>query len=91
MCSPIKGGGVRMWLGVRLMTIGWHAGGGEAARPTFARLRALAERLRAADPRLGPGLSMGMSDDYEVAIEEGSTLVRIGRAFFGARPDPVSG
>ena len=74
-----------------LMTVGWHAGGGEAARPTFARLRALAERLRAADPRLGPGLSMGMSDDYEVAIEEGSTLVRIGRAFFGARPDPVSG
>jgi pyridoxal phosphate enzyme (YggS family) len=69
-----------------LMTVGWHAGGGEAARPTFARLRDLAERARAADPRLGPGLSMGMSDDYEVAVEEGSTLVRVGRALLGERP-----
>jgi hypothetical protein len=49
------------------------------------RLRQLSERLRARDERLGPGLSMGMSDDYEVAIEEGSTLVRVGRALFGER------
>lgn len=69
-----------------LMTVGFHTGGGDAARPTFARLRELSERLRASDERLGPGLSMGMSDDYEIAIEEGSTLVRVGRALFGERP-----
>jgi pyridoxal phosphate enzyme (YggS family) len=69
-----------------LMTVGFHTGGGDAARPTFARLRELSERLRAADERLGPGLSMGMTDDYEIAIEEGSTLVRVGRALFGERP-----
>ncbi len=68
-----------------LMTVGWLTAGSAEARPTFARLRELSERLRAADPRLGPGLSMGMSDDYEVAIEEGSTLVRVGRALFGER------
>lgn len=72
-----------------LMTVGFHTGGGDAARPTFARLRELSERLRAADERLGPGLSMGMTDDYEVAIEEGSTLVRVGRALFGERPRPA--
>jgi hypothetical protein len=71
-----------------LMTVGWQTAGSTEARPTFARLRALSEQLRAADPRLGPGLSMGMTDDYEVAIEEGSTLVRVGRALFGERPAP---
>lgn len=69
-----------------LMTVGFHTGGGDAARPTFARLRTLSERLRAADDRLGSGLSMGMSDDFEVAVEEGSTLIRVGRALFGERP-----
>ena len=69
-----------------LMTVGWLTAGGPEARPTFVRLRALSERLRVTDPRLGPGLSMGMSDDFEVAIEEGSTLVRVGRALFGERP-----
>ncbi|MEA2026685.1 MAG: YggS family pyridoxal phosphate-dependent enzyme [Chloroflexota bacterium] len=68
-----------------LMTVGWLTAGSSEARPTFARLRALSEELRATDPRLGPGLSMGMTDDYEVAIEEGSTLVRVGRALFGER------
>ena len=69
-----------------LMTVGFYTGGGDAARPTFARLRELSERLRATDERLGSGLSMGMTDDYEIAIEEGSTLVRVGRALFGERP-----
>jgi hypothetical protein len=69
-----------------LMTVGWLTAGGPQARPTFVRLRQLSERLRRLDGRLGPGLSMGMSDDYETAIEEGSTLVRVGRALFGARP-----
>ena len=68
-----------------LMTVGWLTAGSSEARPTFARLRALSESLRATEPRLGSGLSMGMSDDYEVAIEEGSTLVRVGRALFGER------
>jgi pyridoxal phosphate enzyme (YggS family) len=72
-----------------LMTVGFLTAGGDAARPTFARLRELSARLRATDDRLGPGLSMGMTDDYEVAIEEGSTLVRVGRALFGERPAPA--
>jgi hypothetical protein len=71
-----------------LMTIGRLAGTPEEARPTFAALRELASRLRADWPRLGAELSMGMSDDYEVAVEEGSTMVRVGRALFGERPAP---
>ena len=51
----------------------------EQARPYFQRLRRLAERHALAE------LSMGMSHDLEVAIEEGSTLVRVGTAIFGKR------
>jgi pyridoxal phosphate enzyme (YggS family) len=69
-----------------LMTIGRLGGDPEAARPTFVRLRELSARLRAGWPRLGPELSMGMSDDFEVAVEEGATIVRVGRALFGERP-----
>ena len=69
-----------------LMTVGRLVESSAAARPTFAALRDLSERLRARDARLGSALSMGMSDDYEVAVEEGATTVRIGRAIFGARP-----
>ncbi len=72
-----------------LMTVGRLSAGGAEARPTFVRLRELSERLRSDEPRLGSGLSMGMSDDFEVAIEEGSTLVRVGRALFGERPPPT--
>ena len=68
------------------MTVGRLVDDAEAARPTFVALRALSERLRARDDRLGPALSMGMSGDYAVAVEEGATLVRIGSAIFGARP-----
>jgi len=73
-----------------LMTIAPLAGDPEDVRPIFRRLRALRDRLREAVP-LGPDggwpqLSMGMSDDFEVAIAEGATLVRLGRALFGARP-----
>ena len=70
-----------------LMTVGRLAADAEAARPTFVALRRLSEVLRRAEPRLGADLSMGMSDDYPVAIEEGATLVRVGRAIFGERPD----
>ena len=68
-----------------LMTIGRLTGRPEEARPTFRALRELSERLRYGRPRLGPELSMGMSADYDVAIEEGATIVRVGRALFGVR------
>jgi pyridoxal phosphate enzyme (YggS family) len=70
-----------------LMTVGRLVERPADARPTFAALRQLSERLRVLQPRLGPGLSMGMSDDFEVAVEEGATVVRIGRAIFGPRPE----
>jgi uncharacterized pyridoxal phosphate-containing UPF0001 family protein len=59
----------------------------EAVRPYFrvlARLREQYERFRTANIELRE-LSMGMTDDYPVAIEEGATIVRIGRAIFGER------
>jgi pyridoxal phosphate enzyme (YggS family) len=59
----------------------------EAARPYFRELRALGERLNAqqiANVKIGE-LSMGMTNDYAVAVEEGATIVRIGTALFGAR------
>jgi hypothetical protein len=60
----------------------------ERVRPFFRRLRELRDELRG-DGAFGEGrgeLSMGMSHDFEVAIEEGATMVRIGTAIFGARP-----
>ena len=57
----------------------------EHSRPCFQQLRALRDRLEA-DTGVGlPQLSMGMSGDYEVAIEEGATIVRVGTAIFGTR------
>jgi hypothetical protein len=66
------------------MTMAPLEGGLDAARRTFAALRQLRDSLR---PRLPPHLqldelSMGMSGDFEVAIEEGATLVRVGSALF---------
>ena len=69
-----------------LMTVGRLVESPELARPTFVALRTLSERLRARHSALGSHLSMGMSEDFPVAVEEGATLVRIGRAIFGARP-----
>ena len=69
-----------------LMTIGRFVATPAEARATFVTLRELSERVRARWPRLGPELSMGMSDDYAVAVEEGATIVRVGRALFGERP-----
>jgi len=58
----------------------------EQTRPVFAALRALRDALTADFPGAGwDALSMGMTDDYPVAVEEGATLVRIGRAIFGPR------
>jgi hypothetical protein len=71
---------------VGLMTIGRLVERPDEARPTFRALRELAARLGAGEGgRLGPAMSMGMTDDFEVAIEEGATIVRIGRAIFGER------
>ena len=69
-----------------LMTVGRLTADPSEARGTFAGLRELAERCRSRWPELGAELSMGMSDDFEVAIEEGATIVRVGRALFGERP-----
>jgi pyridoxal phosphate enzyme (YggS family) len=68
-----------------LMTVPPLTPSAEEARPYFRRLR---ELLRAVRRRHGGAveLSMGMSLDYEVAVEEGATMVRIGTALFGARP-----
>jgi pyridoxal phosphate enzyme (YggS family) len=56
-----------------------------AARPFFRRLRALAERARSEGLIAGSELSMGMSHDFEAAVEEGATIVRVGTAIFGQR------
>ena len=68
-----------------LMTVGRFTSDKDEARRTFVSLREVADRCRARWPELGPELSMGMSDDFEVAIEEGATIVRVGRALFGER------
>ncbi len=70
-----------------LMTVAFIAADPEEVRPVFAGLRRLRDRLRERFPQGGwEHLSMGMTDDFEVAIEEGATMVRIGRAIFGPRP-----
>lgn len=68
-----------------LMTVPPIAEDPEATRPYFARLRDLRDRLAAATGLRLSELSMGMTNDYEVAIEEGATIVRVGRAVFGER------
>jgi pyridoxal phosphate enzyme (YggS family) len=74
-----------------LMTVPPFTEDPEGARPYFRLLRDLRDQIAA---RKLPGiqmdvLSMGMSHDFEVAIEEGSTCVRVGTAIFGARPKPA--
>lgn len=74
-----------------LMTIPAATEDPEATRPTFARLRALRETLAQLDPDLeNAALSMGMSSDFEIAVEEGATLVRVGTALFGDRIDSLT-
>ncbi|HRC77274.1 MAG TPA: YggS family pyridoxal phosphate-dependent enzyme, partial [Kouleothrix sp.] len=53
--------------------------------PVFDATRRLRDELARRFGGAWPALSMGMTDDFEVAIEEGATLVRVGRAIFGAR------
>lgn len=68
-----------------LMTIPPFAPEAEASRPFFVELRELRDELERAFALRLPQLSMGMSGDYEVAIEEGATFVRVGTAIFGER------
>jgi pyridoxal phosphate enzyme (YggS family) len=62
----------------------------QEARPVFARLRKLRDDLRIRAPEVQE-LSMGMSLDYEIAVEEGATMVRVGTALFGPRMSTASG
>ncbi|MBV9229657.1 MAG: YggS family pyridoxal phosphate-dependent enzyme [Chloroflexi bacterium] len=69
-----------------LMTVAPLVNNPEEVRPVFRALRDLRDRLRVEVPECSwHHLSMGMTDDYSVAIEEGATIVRIGRAIFGER------
>ena len=68
-----------------LMTLPPYAEDPELMRPFFRRLRELRDKASAAGLLLGEELSMGMSHDLEVAVEEGATMVRVGTAVFGAR------
>jgi pyridoxal phosphate enzyme (YggS family) len=68
-----------------LMCIPPACGKSEQARPWFVSLRTLRDELEAEFDICLPNLSMGMSSDFEVAIEEGSTHVRVGSAIFGTR------
>ncbi len=69
-----------------LMTIPPPSESAAAARRYFAELRVLRERLAARSGLALSELSIGMTEDFEVAIEEGATMVRVGRAVFGERP-----
>lgn len=66
-----------------LMTMPPWSANAEESRPYFRRLEAIAKEYSLAQ------LSMGMSNDFEVAIEEGATIIRVGTALFGARPKPA--
>ncbi len=77
--SHIKVGG--------LMTMAPITANPEETRPVFKNLAQLLNRLKTELPQFNwQHLSMGMTDDFEVAIEEGATIVRVGRALFGNRP-----
>jgi len=70
---------------VGLMTIPPMVADPELSREHFAALRELRDQIEAATGTPLPGLSMGMSGDFEVAIEEGATIVRVGSVLFGDR------
>lgn len=75
-----------------LMILPPYADDPEASRPWFRSLRTLRDEAQARHPRLAlRELSMGMSEDFEVAVEEGATMVRVGRALFGERQSRPQG
>jgi pyridoxal phosphate enzyme (YggS family) len=73
-----------------LMTMAAYFDDPQLCRPTFVELRELRDRLRSATDLPLPDLSMGMSNDYAVAVEEGATLVRVGTALFESLGDPTT-
>ena len=73
-----------------LMTMAAFFDDPELCRPTFAELRDIRERLRTGTGLPLPHLSMGMSNDFEVAVEEGATLVRVGTSLFEGLGEPRS-
>lgn len=83
--EEVLGDMIRLGLDVRgLMAIPPQVDDAEDARRWFGAMATLRDRLRSSGHDL-PILSMGMTDDFEVAIEEGSTMIRVGRAIFGPR------
>ena len=62
----------------------------EQTRPVFASLRGLRDAVRSTAGVELPALSMGMTDDYPIAVEEGATHIRVGRAIFGERRKPTA-
>ncbi len=76
-------GGLRV---LGLMTMAPFTSDVRTLRDTFRRTRRLLEAAAGIDGFEGRELSMGMSNDFEIAIEEGSTMVRLGTTLFGERP-----
>jgi hypothetical protein len=70
------------------MTVPPFSEDAEASRSFFRALRSLRDRLEDRTGAPLPELSMGMSHDFEIAIEEGATVVRVGTAIFGERAKP---
>jgi len=84
-CAPLEH--VRV---VGLMTVPAASDDAQSSRPAFARLRELRDTLcRSAGGESLRELSMGMSGDFEIAIEEGASLIRVGTALFGPRDPPT--
>lgn len=84
-CAPDAAAGLvanlrQLGLEVRGLMVVGRQGGPEGARPGFRTVAGIARRLGLSE------LSMGMTDDLEVAVQEGATMVRVGRALFGCRP-----
>jgi len=84
--AAARTGGIRLR---GLMTVPPWSEDPERSRPWFARLRELLDLLPRDPSGEAMELSMGMSNDFEVAVEEGATMVRVGTALFGARPGRV--
>jgi PLP dependent protein len=73
-----------------LMTVGPLTDEPAAIRRSFEQLRSLRDWAAAGLGRPLPHLSMGMSGDFEIAVEEGATIIRLGRVLLGERPAPPS-
>jgi len=88
LAETLKLGRLRL-LGLMTIGPGFAIEDPEASRPCFRLLRTLAEDCRQRFSIPLPHLSMGMSSDFEIGIEEGATIIRVGTAIFGPRPAPL--